>query len=180
MESSEFFQYMNEKMDGYPNQEHWEVKFNPEQYTYEIYMVLQAEVDEDARFKVMDITGRVNNEQEVYLADRVVFYDSQLSYINEEYYLKSFEVDFQQGIEKGLVDCVLKYLQQLANKGRIELDDFLHSTSNHSIEFSLSWQDDNFKQLVKTARESGRYSEDRLSFKEKAHKEKNIIEKFQS
>lgn len=180
MEQSELSQYIKQQMASYAQRFHWEFKYNPEQCLFEIYMLVKTNLQADSRFKLMDVTGRVNNGQDVYLADRIAIYDPKLSFLDQAFYLRSFDVDFKEGMEKGLVDALLKYTQQVIHQARSDFDHFLHGSQQDNLEFSFNWSDENFNHLVQTMKDTGRYDYDRLSFKVKAHQDMTLIEKFQA
>ncbi|MBK0347939.1 DUF3013 family protein [Aerococcaceae bacterium zg-ZJ1578] len=88
----------------------------------------------------------------------VLFYDVERVKIVEGDYLYAAAVDYNKGIEIGEVNAIIHYLRQLLAGARVQ---FLESSST---DFSLSWNEQTFQQILQGMKSSHRYNEQRLLF----------------
>lgn len=71
-------------------------------------------------------------------------------------YLVAIPFDSKKGIEKGLIDAVIKQLRIVMTEGQSDLLDF---ATDPTIEtFELNWNEADFKGTLETYRETGRYN----------------------
>lgn len=179
METTEFYQYFHQKMEESQANFYWELSYDESQKVYECFFMLESDLPESSSYKLMDTTGRVNTSQKLLLADRVAFYDSGISFIDPGFYLKSFKIDEEKGVEKGFLQAFIKYLHQLVNDHRLDLDDFLAQERQVEEErFVFIWQDNRFNQTVDTLKDTGRYNFDRVTFEPLEKEEKSFIQKL--
>lgn len=181
METTEFYKYFHQKMEESQANFYWELSYDENQRVYECFFMLESSLPEDASYKLMDVTGRVNTGRKLLLADRVAFYDSRTSFIDPDFYLKAFEIDEDKGVEKGFLEAFIKYLHQLVNDHRLDLDDFLEQDRQVGEErFVFAWQDENFEQTAATLKDTRRYDFNRVTFETIEKEEKNFIQKLRN
>ncbi|MDO5456767.1 MAG: DUF3013 family protein [Atopococcus tabaci] len=180
MEETEFSTYFCKMMEESQANFYWDLSYNEEQEIHECFFMLESEIPEDASYKLMDARGRVNTSEKLLLADRIAFYDLSSSYIDPGFYLKAFPVDKEEGIEKGFIEAFIKYLHQLVNGQRVALENFLKQDNTQVPEeqFAFTWQDESFRQTIKTLKDTQRYDFDKITFDLTETKDKNILEKL--
>lgn len=181
MENTEFYSYFYKMMKESQANFYWDITYNQEQGIYECFFMLESKIPGDASYKLMDSTGRVNTSERLLLADRVAFYDTQTSFIDQNFYLKTFEINKDEGVEKGFIEAFIKYLHQLVNEHRVDLDYFLKQDKIVPEErFTFTWQDDNFKQTIKTLKDTQRYDFKKITFDLKETEDKNFFQKIRN
>lgn len=150
----------------------WKSVENQSKNIVEVYITFREKVNEETQ--VQDIIGQNNTRGYIQFEDVICFYDPKISHIRPENYLKSFPFDYNQGIEKGFVEAVLKQLHIEATNGHGRLKEFVEDDT--ISEFSMEWSDENFEMTLQTLRDTKRYSDEKLHIE--LTSQESIIEQF--
>lgn len=121
-------------------------------------------LDKQLPYRLKDGKGHYGKAQSSVFRDSLCFYDPSYSFLEKADYLWCFAVNFEQGIEKGMVDAILKQVKLLAVEGEKRLAEFLQDDT--VAEFSLAWPERSFYNTVKTLQTTGHYKKDVLHFDE--------------
>lgn len=164
--------YIYEKMLADAQNYQWRVVFDSHKHALEIYFVLAVEI-EDERY-VQDMIGNVNRSGDLQFEEVICFYDETIQRILPENYLYALPFDLEVGIEQIKVDAFLKQLNIQISNAQSRLRAFVLDDSQQ--EFEMTWNEQNMENTLETMRETGRYSDERLTFL----KEKNdsFIDQF--
>jgi hypothetical protein len=158
--ATDLTKYIYEKMLADAKNYQWRMVFDTHKHALEIYFVLAVET-EDERY-VQDVTGNVNHSGELQFEEVICFYDQTIQRIVPENYLYAIPFDVEVGIEQVKVDAILKQLNIQISNGQSRLREFIIDDSQQ--EFVMVWNEQNMKNTVETLQETGRYSEESLTF----------------
>ncbi|MER2063532.1 MAG: DUF3013 family protein [Alkalibacterium sp.] len=150
----------------------WKIIQDSKKNLIEVYVTFHLKTDE--KHQVQDVIGRNNEPGLVQFEDVICFYDPAYSHVKPQNYLAAFSMDSHSGIEKGYVDAILRQLNYTTKKGKAELREFLNDDFSDS--FTLTWKDSNLQNMVKTLKETGRYSEEKVPMN--LDDERSFIEKL--
>ncbi len=96
---------------------------------------------------IEDESGVQSEEAYIEFEDSLVFYSTDKKTPSKEDYLTIIPFDRKKGIEKGIIEAVTTYLNDVLVDGEVDLLDFLTDESIES--FELIWNEEDFNQVKK-------------------------------
>lgn len=173
MKTTHLAQYVDQYLAEFQPNFQWKVVQNNEQHIMELFFTFKVNVEKD--IQVQDEEGKLNDPGVIQFEDVICFYDPAVSHVSPQHYMKSFEMNYRTGIEKGFVDAVLKHLNIVATQGSAELRDF--AADDTMGQFRLQWDERNFEGTLETLKATNRYDRTHLQFTQK-EEEKSFIDKI--
>lgn len=163
--------YIYNKMLEEPRNYQWRIVDDSHKQAIELYLAINIKIDSN-KF-VQDVTGQINNKDELYFEEVVCFYNQEKNKIVKNNYLKAIPVDSVRGIEQGYIDAFLRQLNIRISTARTELKNFFKNRQQK--EFVITWNEENMENTAQTMRETNNYSRERLQF---SNEEKSLVDKF--
>lgn len=170
--SSDLSVYIDDELKKMLPNFKWKIVKESKKKLIELYLTFHVETDEANQ--VQDIVGRNNEPGLVQFEEVICFYDPAYAHVKPQNYLASFAMDSHTGIEKGYVDAILRKLNYTTKKGKLDLAEFLNDDFAES--FSLSWNESNLQNSIKTLKQTGRYNEEKVSMQ--LDEEQSFLEKL--
>ncbi|SFH67707.1 DUF3013 family protein [Pisciglobus halotolerans] len=138
----------------------WHVNWQQRQHLIEVAVVLYAEAH--GELVTSDVDGTVNEPHLIQFEDSICFYDPHKSKILPDDYLKTIPFDSKAGIEKGLLDAVIKVLRITAQEGQSNLIEFVKDPAIET--FELVWNETNLENTINTLKSIDRYNKQRVPY----------------
>lgn len=155
----ELGEYIHEKLIDEAKHYQWKIIMDRSKRALEIYFTVSVDIEKD-RY-VQDGNATTNDSGNLIFEEVICFYDEMNSKIAPNNYLIAIPLNPAVGIEQGYVDAVLKQLNIIASSAMGDLRKFLVDDTRK--EFSLTWNEQNMENTVKTIRKTGRYSSNTLT-----------------
>lgn len=150
----------------------WKVRVDGQKNIVELLVVITEKVDSGVQ--VQDIVGQNNDSGLIRFENMLCFYDPNISHVEPKTYLTAIAFDQKVGLDKGIVDGVIKQLELVLSSGRRNLHSFLEDPTQD--EFSLTWDQDSFEQNLVTSKNIGRYNTEKLKIK--LEEQPSIVDQF--
>ncbi|WP_179128529.1 DUF3013 family protein [Marinilactibacillus piezotolerans] len=153
--------YLDDELKAiYPSFQ-WKVKKDTKKRLVEVYVTFNVKVSES--LQVQDVIGQSNRPGSIQFEDVICFYDPAYAHVKPQSYLTAISVNSHTGVEKGLIEAVLKQLTIVVEQGMSDLEKF--ATDDVTGEFRLIWSDHHLESTIQTLKTLDRYNDEKVQLK---------------